>query len=603
MSQIITLILFLFTAGCSFSSGSEREAILANARKYLPYKYQKEILLRALDEKDFDPEVNLIRQYIPSTANRYHAKMVDTTVHPLRESAMYASDLLDTGISGYRQRAFKIFEKVIAYQDQDTASNTYGIWPYYYEESLDQMARPDWNWADFIGVQLLEAYMRHQQVLPEDLKTKMEASIIHASRSIQERDVQPSYTNIALMGTLVTYLTSRLFDINDMKAYTNKRLERFYRYTEKLGGFEEYNSPTYTMVALDVLIRMKQYILDPEARNMIDYCYKMGWSILASHFHPATGQLAGPQSRCYSTFLRKDFYDMLYGASDGKIKYKSAVTPYRYYKKRHRIPERMIASFINTDREEERVDTFDTGTNPVTGYTYLHPSYSLGTANRSTTWKQRRPLIAYWGTSKDTRYFRPRLLHDFIDFAVGNIFSVQEKNKGLTALNFATNGGDYHLLFDRLPNGKFKAKDLRLRFEFGGSDLLDKISVRDRELIVVEDGEIRLGIKLLYAKFGGENITIKKGRDGNTCWVDVIIYSGEERSFDLSKIGNAAFAWAYSISHRSNAQSSLLRETEAVLQDEQIHLKWDDMRLSVPAKPDTEQYLQNNFSTSKPAAP
>lgn len=598
MPKIVAFILLLITTGCSLSTDTEREALLANARKYLPDQHQKEVLIRALNNRNFDPEINLVREYIPSTANRYHAKMADTTVHPFRESAVYASDLLDTGVAGYQQRAFKIFEKVIEYQDQDTASNTYGIWPYYYEESLEQMARPDWNWADFIGVQLLEAYMRHQRVFPGNLKTKMKESIIHASQSIQERDVQPSYTNIALMGTLVTYLTSRLFDISDMKAYADQRLEHFYRYTKKLGGFEEYNSPTYTRVALDVLIRMQQYILDPEADKMIEYCYKTGWSVLASHFHPATGQLAGPQSRCYSTFLREDFYDMLYGASDGKIKYKNAGIPYRYYKMQHRIPEQMIPDFIKTDREEMRVDTFDSGNNPVTGYTYLHPSYSIGTANRSTTWTQRRPLISYWGTSEDPRYFRPRLLHDFIDFAVGNIFSVQNKNKGLAALNFATNGGDYHLLFDRLSEGKFKAKDLRLRFEFGGTDLFDKISIRDGKLIHMEDGEIRIGIKLLYAKFGDENITIKKGRDGDISWVDVIIYSGEKRSFNLSKIDNAVFAWAFSISHLSDGQTGSVQETGAISRDQQIHLRWDGMKLSVPVVPNTEQYLQNNYSIS-----
>ncbi len=122
------------------------------------------------------------------------------------------------------------------------------------------------------------------------------------------------------------------------------RMKRFYDYTKKLGGFVEYNSPTYTRVALDELVRMKQYILDPATLEMVDFCYYTGWKVLSSHFHAPTGRLAGPHSRSYSTLHRSSFFDFLYGASDGKVNVDEAKKPLNYYKLQHKIPVDLLAN-------------------------------------------------------------------------------------------------------------------------------------------------------------------------------------------------------------------------------------------------------------------
>ncbi len=321
------------------------------------------------------------------------------------------------------------------------------------KEPLAQMNKPDWNWADFIGVDLLETYMKHYDALPDDLRSDMAEAIVHASHSIRKRDVKPGYTNIAIMGTLVTYLSAHLFDLPETKAYADMRLRRFYDYTLDLGGFAEYNSPTYTRVALDELCRMRQYILEPDAKELINYCYETAWEVLASHFHPPTAQLAAPHSRSYATLLREDFYDLLYGASQDAIDYHQAQLPVNYYKLQHELPTDLVPRFLQLTQAKVEIDTFSVGDNPVVGYTYLHPKYCVGTANRSTTWQQRRPLVAYWGTPEQPRYLQPKLLHDHVEFAAGNIFSAQDENRVLTALNLATDGGDYHISMTVCPTG------------------------------------------------------------------------------------------------------------------------------------------------------
>ena len=127
------------------------------------------------------------------------------------------------------------------------------------------------------------------------MRPEIRNSLILAARSIQKRNMGPGYTNIAIMGTYVTYITSHLFDIPDMKEYSKKRLKRFYDYTLEKGGFSEYNSPTYTIIALDELLRMRQHITDPESKAIIDslILYRMGNNCPSlSYSHRPVGRTA-----------------------------------------------------------------------------------------------------------------------------------------------------------------------------------------------------------------------------------------------------------------------------------------------------------------------
>ena len=580
------------------NASTDKERLMANARRYLPNRAQQEALIHELQQReaDYDSTVHLLKKYIPPTANHYHTNLIDTTAHPFRESTYYAADLMDSGLPEYQQRAFDIFRTVITHQDQDSTHDTYGIWSYHLEETLPQMNKPDWNWADFIAVPMLETYLKHHAALPPALRQSMEQAIVHASRSIEKRDVKPGYTNIAIMGTLVTHLSAHLFDLPDLKEYAAMRLRRFYDYTAELQGFAEYNSPTYTRVALDELCRMQQYLLDAEARRLVDFCYLTGWRVMAGHFHPPSGQLAGPHSRSYSTLLRQDFYDFLYGASQSQIDYQQAQLPADYYKLQHRMPESLVHAFRQLSQARVEVDTFSIGDNPVVGYTYLHPQYCIGSVNRSTTWQQRRPLVAYWGTPEQPHYLQPKLLHDGVEFAAGNIFSVQSGNAVLTTLNFATDGGDYHISLDRLPDGIFHARDLRLRFELGGAELLDSLTV-DEGTIALRNGAVQMDIRLLRTYFDGQEVQmIETGSDTARCWVDVVLYAGEEKAFDLKNMGQAALSWTT----RLHTDDDLTKwsEPEVTVQDQRVKLRWDELRLSTPVKPDTEEVLQSSFSST-----
>ena len=585
---LISILLLVF--GCK---PSVQQALIENSQKFRPTEAARALMIKEVKamEDEFDPEYNSLKTFTPKTANRYHSTRVGMYNHPVRGTSRYAVKLLETGDPVYVARAHKVIEAIIAAQDQDSASETYGIWPYYFEEPLDQMNKPDWNWADFNSVSLLEAYMKYNDLLADDLKEKMKASIIHASYSIKKRDVKPGYTNIAIMGTLVTHLAGQLFGIVELQEYADMRMKRFYDYTRQLGGFVEYNSPTYTRVALDELVRMKQYILDLATLEMVDYCYHTGWKVLATHFHLPTGQLAGPHSRSYSTLIRQRFYNFLNGASGGQVNIGQAKIPDEYFKLQHKIPDDLMAYFTTASEERIQVDTFSLDDNPPIGYAYLTKGYCFGTVNRSTTWQQRRPYLMYWGDETNPRYLSVRLLHDYEDFGIGNIFSARHKNEALTAMNFATNGGDYHISIDRLEEGKFVAKDVRLRFEIATNKLKDKVDAGPQGL-TLRDGDVRVTIRMLHAVFGDEEIKMEKGGDDQLAWVDYIIYNGEERHFDLSQLNEACFAWYTSIGTTVDSPNIA---PEVVQEENQLTASAGAVSISIPVKPALENDLQSAF--------
>ena len=71
-----------------------------------------------------------------------------------------------------------------------------------------------------------------------------------AAQSIFRRNVQPDYTNIAVMGAVVCAAAGEILDAAWLLDYGRRRLAACVAHTEYHGGFNEFNSPTYTVVAV-----------------------------------------------------------------------------------------------------------------------------------------------------------------------------------------------------------------------------------------------------------------------------------------------------------------------------------------------------------------
>lgn len=538
--------------------------------------------IKSMDKK-YDPAKKMITKEINSW--NYHTDAMSGKFHEVRASFSYAVALLDCGLKEYEQRAFDVIEKTITLQDTNPNSPSCGVWPYYEEEPLSTKKSPiDYNWADFNAVSLLDIYMGHKDRLPKDLLTKVENALILAARSVQKRNCGPGYTNIAIMGTYVTYVVSHLFNLTEMQEYANKRLKTFYDYTQEKGGFSEYNSPTYSIVAIDELNRMQRHIVEPEAKKMIDELYKKCWDMIARHYHKGSAQWVGPHSRSYSTLVSTSFYGILKEASDGKIEL--GYNPVRSdVKTKHRIPESLLPYFIAPSYPRTEIDVFEKNEPQIIGTSYITDGYAISSVSRSSMWNQRRPLTAYWGELNHSHYLQVRLLHDSYDFSTASMFTQQKDNQVLAAINFGTNGGDKHISIDRLKDGKFKAKDLRMRFELGNcrnSELDLPIYRNDVFSVTIEN--CKIVIQLLEGKFGLCKGYWEKGNDESNSWVDYVLYSGDEKDFDLNQIDQAVLAFAISLGNVSDNLS--IENATSKIANNLLKASWKDLSVELPVKPD-----------------
>jgi hypothetical protein len=547
----------------------------------------KELILSKIKSQDdsYDPIGKMLTNEIKSW--NYHTDAISGTLHQVRSSFNYAVNLLDYGTKEYEQRAFDVLEKTISLQDTDPLSPSCGVWPYYEEEPLATKKSPiDYNWADFNAVSLLDVYMYHKDRLPKDLLKKVEDALILAAKAVQKRNCQPSYTNIAIMGTYVTYLTSNLFDLTEMQEYAKERLKTFYNYTIVKGGFTEYNSPTYSIVAIDELGRMKRNIVEPEAKKMIDKLYEMSWEVIARHYHKNSAQWAGPHSRSYSTLVSTNFYGILKGASNGKIDLGYEFNRTEDVKLKHKIPENLLTYFLSPQYPRLEVDIFEKEDPQVIGTTYLTEDYAISSVSRSSLWNQRRPILVYWGELNNSHYLQVRMLHDFYDFSTASIFSQQKNNQILSAINFATNGGDKHISIDRLKDGRFKATDLRLRFEIGNCDNVAinlPQNINDNILINADNGKI--AIRLLTAEFDNLDGYWEKGSDGTINYLDYIIYNGKEKDFDLTQIEKAILSFALMFGTTED-NISIDKTPNAKIEENVIKCTWNELSVKTNVKPD-----------------
>lgn len=504
-------------------------------------------LLEALAPRhqQYDAAVHMVQT--PFHSPGYHTTLTGGTVHPTRESLVYAVAVLDTGELPLLPRGIDIVRKVVSLQDRDPAHDTCGIWSWFLEEPLQRMSPPDWNWADFCGVQLLQVVLSHRDRLPAELAEQVDEAVRCAAASIRKRNVGPAYTHIAVMGTYVTLVAAETYGDEELLEYALDRLRRLHAHCTEQGAFTEYNSPTYTVVALQELARLYCHAEHPEALALTEDLYRMAWQEIADHFHSPTRQWSGPHSRCYSTLLDPRTLAFIERSLDGRVDWGQAAAHPGLEEQRlpTPCPDDLIERFVALEPRELR-KTFVGGERPVVGTTWLTPELSLGSINRGILWNQARPLLAYWGTPEAPAFLRLRFLHDGYDFCAARFEGEQREGLVLAGITFDPRGGDRHPSLDRLVDGAFTATDLRLRFELGGAarELEPALPGTLAAPLSLDLGGLTLHLTVPFARFGELSGRWAIERDEATVGLDVVLYQGEARRFELVELGVAAVGLA-----------------------------------------------------------
>ncbi|PYI53517.1 hypothetical protein [Paenibacillus flagellatus] len=549
----------------------------------------------------YDEEARLLRK--PFSSPGYHTTLKGGLVHPTRESLVYAVALLDSGEEEHRSRAFDIIDRVVSLQDTDRSSPTFGIWSWFYEEPLAMMSPPDWNWADFCGKQLLLAAIRHGGAFPPELLERTERAVLNSCDAIIKRDVGPDYTNIAIMGAFVTLIAGERFGEARCREYGLERLAKFYRHTKEQGTFTEYNSPTYTIVAIEELSSIATETRLEDAKVMVAELLDTAWEMVAYHFHPVLKQWSGPHSRAYRTMLNAGTLTFLQMACGGNIRLlpdERLEFGLTWYGNDIRCPDKYVPYFLEAG-ERERAGTIakpKDGAPPRTATMYMNGAFSLGTFGSEIMWNQRRNLLAYVANGDGCAYVHLRVLRDGYDLSSAVFAGVQRRGDVLYAIRFATDGGGTHPNLDPV-NGVVRASDLRIRLEIGGSR--EGLSIDRREGAVdIRFPGVRMRLVPLHGTLGGATAFDWDVADGeDTTGVDLVLYAGEPREFDFRSIPDACFVFALSISESDIASTASINPTADEVECRLVPEKGGDIRLTVSTKPDTIAELHANVKTGR----
>lgn len=512
----------------------------------------------------------------------YHSNLHHCRVHSTVQAFSYANMLLATGREEDLQRAVEVLRHAAALQDKDPANATYGIWSWFMEEPLEKMSPPDWNWADFCGKHILQVFYYHAERMPADLLDELRETLRCACMSIFRRNMHPGYTNISIMGCYVTLAAGQYFGWQDMFDYGVSRLEKAWDYTLKNGTFAEYNSATYTTVAIEELTRIYQQITDAHVHSMIGDMLDVAWRTVAEHFHAPTRQWTGPNSRSYTWLTTNETLSFLRVAldngeelvSDADFVYSNDLAYIDV-----QCPEKYRRAFSQCEAHDVNIG-FTRGSSirdPRTHIAIAHltPDYTLSSWEQESTWNQCRNLIGYWGGSKP-RFIDATILHDLYDFSSGMFVTAQSGGNALIAGSLKTNGGDTHCNIDMIQDETIKAYDLRMRIELGGA--LEKPPVQDGNMVTLEDGGVKIRITLLDAQWNGQpcrlelrdslwdeaqqsaNLSLYRrvpavqgqaSSPNMRYYVDVVFYHGEYREIKLSDIQTAYAALCVSMENEA----------------------------------------------------
>lgn len=502
-----------------------------NLRTSGPFFWRNRTLLGGLletTERRFDDSAAMLAEPPPNLG--YHSRIKRGCVHPTRETLQYALLALEMGGRARVDRAQRAIRSVLALQDAARKSPTFGIWPWYAEEPIAKMRPPDHNWADFLGATLLDIRQAHASCFRDDLLALIDSAIKRAATAICGRDVGAAYTNIAIMGSLVVLRAGELYDVNEWKAYGRNKLAQVGTRTRENGGFDEFNSPTYTSVAICEIERARQSFVSSSAVPELDFLHERAWAELARHYHPPTRMWAGPHSRCYATHPAErrwlSIIDRGIGSSPEKIWLED-------FHLNLECPHSLRGLFRDLDgARTEIVATDEVSGGHGGAVSYLCPSFALGSVASGDLWGQRRALLGYWGTPDSAGSLRLRCLKDGQDFASARLTSSQHEGGIAGAITFSATGGDRHLVLDLRQDGTAVFGDLRICFELCGT-AADAEVKKCESGFVVRDGGMRIRITG-RGRWNGAESRQNVRRQGDSLSLEWILWSGPETKWDFN---------------------------------------------------------------------
>jgi hypothetical protein len=487
-----------------------------------------------------------------------------------RESVWYATTLRRSPDARDRSEAFRVLRAVLASQVTDPSSPFDGLWPVVLETPVAQQAVPDLNWAEFVSVALLDAVEVAPGVPPSLADSVTDASL-RAVHLMTRRGPDVVSFNILAMQVSAMLRVAVARPAAGVTEAARTRLDRVHTLLVIRRQWDEYNSPTYSPVALHALLsaRVAASLLRGRSPAQLSSALSVLCNKLLSRYADGIGELAGPQSRAYPVMLaawnRRDLVSMLEGPSAcGGV---PLPTP------------RLVLDTLIPARSEVVDHVYLGGRLPVVGSTLIAPRLSFGSASVSAFWSQHRPVLVFVGDSLRKGYVRLRVLRDDVDFAGAQWFAAQQPDAMLGAVLFATDGGLDHP-DHRIDPRAVPLHRLRIRFEFGGALRPDNIVSPDgRGMVDVMVGGTRFVLGVPFAALDDLLGHWEHGRlgDGGDYLDLVLVHS--RSTIDLTRSAPAGVVVAFGVA------SSLAAEPVLRITGDTLRAGWRGMRLAIPLRP------------------
>ena len=535
--------------------------IQENVRKELEKKYQ-----------NVDKETGLYSSYLKPN---YHSNMKPGVLHMIRDNTYLAASTFGSCSEEYYADANEIIRKVISCQC--TSGECAGLWPYFYEESLEEMVAPDWNMADFNAYPMLVILKEHKDKLESGMFDIIKEACILACKAIIRRNLTPLYTNPTVMEIYILAVCGELFNIPKFVECSKNKVRKFYFLTMKNGTYAEYNcAGGYTKLILEMYGLILRHVNDGYIIERINELNNLAWTMIAEHYHYATGEFAGPKSREYTNFLNKNeqtVYQMAIGDGLNLIKKGEEVYSRMDIVHSLKCPEKIKHYFTDPNRETEfrRILTYGHCYPylqwPLIDTQYIKPQYTLGSFNGMDGWNQHINVVSYIGDKNKKICIRMRVYHDGYDFAAAFLSTAQDKGTAMTVVNFRTDKGDTHDNLDPIIDAKIKAKDLRVRYQIEGNtkDAIDEITISECENgCMIDAFGVPVEIKYHYAEMSSGKPYFEIVKEENSIFVDMVLYSGDEKIIDLDALQSLVTVSHISVNEKMKNNPEISKDSKFI---------------------------------------
>lgn len=327
---------------------------------------------------DFDPSVNLIAHQ--EEYGEFHSVIA---------SAALAESLVRDGSKASIDTAEKVIKAVIDCQVTDPDDPHFGNFLWEKETEVVE----DLNAVQFVMFRFIPLLTEFPGRVSSDTTDQMLVAIRNGLNAIARIDVHLLYTNIVLKDICNSCLGGELLGDAEVAERGYFKMRQWFDRTRRSGIPTEYNSPTYTSLAIEVLGRLSSTTTHEDTKALSTIAAARLSISAAVRINPSTRRWAGPFGRAYR--------DTVLASGPSEILRLEELVSAGL------APEWIIDVINNRTLPHDVVETSDFDSQTVVP-THHSKSFSLGVASRELSTQSNR-FIAMQTQAVDLRYAAPKL--------------------------------------------------------------------------------------------------------------------------------------------------------------------------------------------------